>query len=219
MHPDGKLVLSSEDAAGIAAFLRKLYDTSETFRSLYNGAVDSGRIGEDAKWQIHVCGDQACRPECDFQARILTVPDIEVNELSFIADKQLLSSNGKLFAPNGRRVILHEAIHMLTGKLDPSLSDWFDQENLPEAIQQFGLGERGGVVYLEDRILKEAGIEAKTRLTYPGISEEKKNALEIAGVDYDSLEKYVKLQDDYLNALFPRTGLFTTVSACCNIQK
>jgi len=219
MHPDGKLVLSSEDAAGIAAFLRKLYDTSETFRSLYNGAVDSGRIGEDAKWQIHVCGDQACRPECDFQARILTVPDIEVNELSFIADKQLLSSNGKLFAPNGRRVILHEAIHMLTGKLDPSLSDWFDQENLSEAIQQFGLGERGGVVYLEDRILKEAGIEAKTRLTYPGISEEKKNALEIAGVDYDSLEKYVKLQDDYLNALFPRTGLFTTVSACCNIQK
>jgi hypothetical protein len=72
-------------------------------------------------------------------------------------------------------------------------------------VRKFGMGERGAVEYFAQRVLGEADIKVRQRQTYLGLSATLKAELEALGApNYHDLDRYVSLQDDYLNALFPR---------------
>jgi hypothetical protein len=80
----------------------------------------------------------------------------------------------------------------------------WDREGTLNLVRKYGLGERGAVEYFAQRIQREANIKVPQRQTYLGMRAELKAGLEAGGVaNYAALDRYVSLQDEYLDVLFP----------------
>ncbi len=200
---DGEPTSSAKVQEDIKSFFTSLYDESETFRSLYNFAVDSSRIGPNRKWRVSIGSREDLGYVVQQHSRIMSVPHIDT-----VIDHPLkfLSKNGELVNINSKAILTHEMVHLLTGLEDPDQSLW-DQPGTVDIVRTYGLGERGAVEYLAQRIMREASVEVPQRQTYLGMRPEMKSALEEHGVaNYVDLDTYVSLQDRYLDILFPNTA-------------
>ncbi|MBU6487141.1 MAG: PipA/GogA/GtgA family type III secretion system effector [Burkholderiales bacterium] len=138
------------------AFYRKLYDSSETFRRLFNRHAEldaCARNGTAARWKKweFVIGEAGPlgpprKAYTDFEHKRIYIPtDDAVRAMTYVgaAGPQAMTSE---------QVYLHEAIHALTGARDPE----------PE----LDMMNRGPVVYLTDKILCEAGYAIPEQIMY-----------------------------------------------------
>ncbi|KVE31908.1 hypothetical protein WS68_16685 [Burkholderia sp. TSV86] len=197
---DGEPISSAKTPEDIKSFFTRLYDESETFRSLYNFAVDNSRIGPNQTWRLRIGSRDNLGYTVLQHSRIMSVPHIDT-----VIDHPLkfLSRNGELVDIDSKAILTHEMVHLLTGLDDPDQTLW-DQPGTVGIVRTYGLGERGAVEYLAQRILREASVEVPQRQTYLGMRPEMKAALEENGVaNYADLDTYVSLQDRYLDVLFP----------------
>lgn len=141
------------DAPG---FYRKLYDSSETFRRIFNRHAEldaRARNGTAARWKkwefvIGEAGPLGAprKAYTDFEHKRIYIPtDDAVQAMTYVsaAGPQAMTSE---------QVYLHEAIHALTGARDPERA--LDMMN------------RGPVVYLTDKILSEAGYAIPEQIMY-----------------------------------------------------
>lgn len=137
-------------------FYRKLYDSSETFRRLFNRHAEldaRARNGTAARWKKweFVIGEPGPlgpprKAYTDFEHKRIYIPtDDAVRAMTYVgaAGPQAMTSE---------QVYLHEAIHALTGARDPERA--LDMMN------------RGPVVYLTDKILSEAGYAIPEQIMY-----------------------------------------------------
>jgi hypothetical protein len=202
--PEGESRASAEAQKEIKAFFTRLYDSSETFRSLYNFAVDSSRLGPTHKWTLELDKKGSGEYMSDGEARKMYAPHVD----AVVDDPvKFLSKNGKLVGIDSKGALVHEMTHLLTGLKDPIMflwSDAFKNGHNIKFVRKFGLGERGAVEYFTQRILREADIKVPQRQTYLAITPKINARMEqLHAADYFDLDRYVSLQDEYLDALFP----------------
>ncbi|OZI18947.1 hypothetical protein CAL26_14850 [Bordetella genomosp. 9] len=189
-------------ADNMRGFLHGLYARSETFRGLANRARATGRIRKGTGWfgndpvrlKVHppsTLKDGQSLTTIDMNVKLtggrpteINVPDVHAPPFAPNGKTSgIMLSSGKEGAVPSPSVIVHEMMHVLTGKIDP-----VGDSN----------AERGVVEYLAQRVLDEAGIAMPKRLSYSRLGSDYK------GDDVRRLQYYVKTQDDFLNQLFPR---------------
>jgi hypothetical protein len=138
------------------AFYRKVYDSSDTFRRLFNrhAQIDARARNSTAqagkKWEFMI-GEAAPlgaprKAYTDFEHKRIYMPcDADIEAMPYV------STLGPATASR-EQAYLHEMIHALTGGRDPK----------PES----DLLNRGPVVYLTDKILAEAGYDIPEQIMY-----------------------------------------------------
>jgi hypothetical protein len=202
-------------------FYLDLYANSPTFRRLYNRArLDDGLRGSytyggaTGKWTIQIEDPEAEAELATFVDQNFRVE--QMNKLVHVPNlaskpqsgHQYITDGGELAPFSAERTLVHEMMHILTNVYDPDITHYYKNGELDEAaVQTSGLGERGAIEYMTQRIMEEAGIKTRPRLSYMSYTEDDIDVLTLAfSYDYGSLDRYVKLQNDYLEALFPREG-------------
>jgi hypothetical protein len=141
------------DAPG---FFRKVYESSGTFRRLFNrhAQVDAharnGTAQAWKKWEFVIGDDGALgaprKAYTDFENKRIYMPrDSDLEATSYM-------SAGGPQAMNLEQAYLHEMIHAVTGARDPE-----------RAFEGF---DRGPVVYLTDKILSEAGYDIPEQVMF-----------------------------------------------------
>jgi hypothetical protein len=206
---------------------------SATFQGLLNRAVGEARLGTAAnhRWTIRVMlpgadASHAGRIPVDFQQLTVSIP-----YLRNPANKQpfYMSKGGQLVPMSTRRAIVRNYVTMLTDEISPSLAPWSRQGRLdPHTFNTLGLGERGALDYLAERIMREIESPMPALLSHLPLDEshasfvqttsgnqggrasrvtlrwndKTKQAIDEAG-GFPSLERYVALQDKYLDGVFP----------------
>lgn len=139
-----------------ASFYRKLYESSDTFRRVFNhyAQVDARARNRTAgpwkKWEFAI-GEAAplgapSKAYTDFEHKRIYMP----SDAAIKATSYLSADGPKAMTPE--QAYLHEAIHALTGARDPERA--LDMLN------------RGPTVYLTDKILSEAGYAIPEQIMY-----------------------------------------------------
>ncbi|MFC0693251.1 hypothetical protein [Paraburkholderia humisilvae] len=202
-NEDGSLKTDTNKTNAVRNFYHDLYEKSATFRGLYNWAIDNRRLTPKKKIKINLHSQGT--EEAAASHGLLTINTSDLDWPHSSPDK-FVTVGGKLESSTPKEALIHESIHIFTDLYDPDHSAWTSPDVLTrDSFNLFGFGERGPVVYLTDRIMKEAGMSSSPRLTYLITNEAQLGRLASDGAvfDYTSLEQYVKLQDAYLDALFP----------------
>jgi hypothetical protein len=200
---DGSLQTDFRKTNAVRSFYHDLYEKSATFRGLYNWAIDNKRLTSQKKVKINLHSQGTEEATASHGHLIINTSDLD---WSHISPDKFVTLEGKLESSTPQDALIHESIHIFTDLYDPDHSAWTSPDVLTrDSFNLFGFGERGPVVYLTDRIMKEAGMPSSPRLTYLVTNEAQLRRLALDGAvfDYTSLEQYVKLQDAYLDALFP----------------
>lgn len=122
-------------------FFKELYDTSPTFRSIFNGFVDNPQT---SPWRIEIKSKAISRADFDTKT-IHIASDSEIVQMDFVSEYGLTHSRQE-------QIYLHELLHALTGQHDP--------------LKAIHGRNRGPILYLTDKILSEAGYIFPQRLMY-----------------------------------------------------
>ncbi|MFC0690573.1 PipA/GogA/GtgA family type III secretion system effector, partial [Paraburkholderia humisilvae] len=203
-QPDGTYIPSEETHTELKEYFTRLYDKSETFRSLYNFAADSSRIDPIQRWLLAMGERDDIKYEVSNDLREMYAPH---PDMAVDYPAKFLSKNGEFVDIDSKVALVHEMTHLLTGLKDPDLAFWNEagvDRSVAHTVRQFGLGERGAVEYFTQRILREADAKVPQRQTYLVMTSAVKAHVEKNNVaNYVELDRYVSLQDDYLAALFP----------------
>jgi hypothetical protein len=204
LESDETSIPSAKTHKEVKTFFARLYDRSEMFRSLYNFAVDNSRLSPTRKWTLELGAEGLDGYMSVDEARKMRAPHVDtIMKLPV----KFLSKEGGLVDLDPKGALMHEMTHLLTGLSDPDLSLWdhpFISGYDVNFVRKFGLGERGAVEYFTQRILREADIKVSQRQTYLAMTPEIKGHLEESNAaNYADLDRYVSLQDEYLDALFP----------------
>lgn len=127
-------------------FYRSVYQTSSTFRRIFN-RFHEVFISEhtDKLWEIRIKPNTITRT--DFESNV-----IHIGADAEIAAKTYFSSKNNFEISHPEQVYLHEMLHALTGKKDP--------------LKIVDIRHRGPIVYLTDKILSEAGYAFPQRIMY-----------------------------------------------------
>ncbi len=127
-------------------FLRSVYQTSPSFRRLFNRFhEDFISAQRDKLWEIRIKPNTIMRT--DFESNVIYIgSDAE------IATHTYFSSQNNFEVSHPEQVYLHEMLHALTGKNDP--------------LRIVDIRHRGPIVYLTDKILSEAGYSFPERMMY-----------------------------------------------------
>jgi len=203
-------------------FMTELYDKSETFRALYNNAERTERLDSGEPWLLYMGepyitelnaqtmdGEEERTtyrydPAVDQRGRNIYLPTLSSHMKH---DHKYITPGGRYTHLPVKATCVHEMVHVLTGAPDPVADTQSSRRGLIRRTNLSGphyFGERGAVEYLTQRIMREASIEAPQRLTYVTVTDKfRQHMAEIDHSDFAILESYVKLQDDYLGALFP----------------
>jgi hypothetical protein len=216
----------------LKGFFENLYLVSTTFRRFFNYAADydffrrferaiQGTRGTLLKgmsvpdrraseiWTIHLRKNGYSK--IDVQSRTLNL----CSKLPQGLPEFYIGSEGDLVRVTLQRKAIHEFLHILTGiTVDELGFEGVDPELL-------GLGERGAIVYLENRIVIEANLNLPKRASYRifGVRRVSANTERIKFEDINALIPPLKnisfeiladraitlmnLQDAYLDHLFP----------------
>jgi hypothetical protein len=225
---------------------------SETFQGLLNRAIADGRLGNTSRnrWTVHVMLPDAAqgrhdagagRFKVDLRQLTLSIPGPASN---WDATQYHLSERGHVVSATPRRIILRNYIEMLTGEIPPSPGPWLREGRLDlQTLRTLGLGERGTLDYLAERIMREIeqpmsallshlpfGAAHGSLITMPAANQrgntgnttfQWNHATTQAINDSEgtaALETYAVLQNTYLDALFPPSLPSTTSTQAPEIQ-
>jgi hypothetical protein len=225
------------------AFL-SLYRGSETFRSLANRAIRAGGRLANHRWTIEVGWPRRFRGVLAMYHSTVHQPSLAVNSTrrivripavdsaEFASGEYYLSTGGRMFAVQTRRVIVHNLVAMLTLARVPRLEPLLRQ-GLPADLSQLTaqlLGERGGIGYVVDRIIREMGLREsgwklpprisavpfdRTHVTFQtlpnnggedvtrGRLNDYARSFIDAVADLDDLDVLWRIQNDYLDVRYP----------------
>jgi hypothetical protein len=204
---------------------------SPTFNGLVNLALRKGRLGphESARWTLHLEMPQAIRDGLTVYSPRAAAPQprtipLLVEHLPGEAGKFYFNELGIASAKQPQRVNIENIVRHLFEIEPPGMEPWLRNGQIdPATFATQGLGERGGLGYLVDRIMYEAGFKAERYLSQLVLRD--LDVLEPALVDgefpatrelalaiadrvqgaggLDALRRYVEYQDRYLHTLYP----------------
>uniref|UniRef100_UPI0039F04889 NEL-type E3 ubiquitin ligase domain-containing protein n=1 Tax=Bordetella sputigena TaxID=1416810 RepID=UPI0039F04889 len=225
----------------IKDFFVKLTE-SETFVGLLNRAIADGKIGTqpEKKWTLTALfpaamehgGTGAGHLGVNHDEMSISVPYLVGN---YPTTPVYLSKGGRFQAVTPQRAMTRHLVQMLTNERPPVQGPWLRNGTVDVgALPTLGLGERGAIDALVERIMRETGSPLPPLLSHlpfhashgatgatpvlahgrdagivdfqpsPGLTQ----AIQDAG-GVSRLEDYVRLQDEYLDGVFPPSRVDT----------
>jgi hypothetical protein len=205
-------------------------ERSATLRQLLRYAAHAGRVSTEAgrRWTLRVVPPAGFRNGLavfradfvpDMQRRTLTVPSMES---PLLAGRYYLAAEGGVTPLGASCATMHAIVSILTGVKPRQHAAWMDGAGGidPRRIRELGVGERGAVGYLVQRMVRELFPSGASWLSglpfgdsnlasrpHPSLgigrlNDETRLALnEIGGVS--AVARYVHLQDEYLEGRCP----------------
>jgi hypothetical protein len=214
----------AEDMAkSVKDMLFELYKESETFRALVNHAKATGRLSADNKWTIEIYSPERVdyapgedRAMSDYENiefgvshddRVIKIPDMTARP---DMEWAYLKRDGSVGLADADRAALQEIVSALTRETPVDrVENW-----VPE--RELNAPERGPVGYLTDRIRKEADVITEDESTPLSDFSYRPEITTPPPGEALRLQHYVGLQNQYLDALFPRSTPAPSADAAMN---
>jgi hypothetical protein len=145
-----------------ALFVR--FAASPTFNAIMRHAIGSGMLSADAPWTLET---ELCRELVeglslyDTAAPVAAPRTIRLPFMYAAAEygKYYLTQAGRLTAKSPMRMTLERLIERFTGAKHPNADAWLEDGVIDEdAFAPLGLGERGAINLLANRVLAEMGV-------------------------------------------------------------